>query len=292
MANTTTETLTVDGVVLNTYAKNIESLTGRLRTPPMRTGNIIVPGRHGSLRPATRLYGENVISLPMWVRGCDDDGLVPTTKRREFYKNVDALTQLFGYHKSRLDIRHTLPDGSVRQAFGEVLDVIDMSVDDAVNDPVGKFIVTLQMNEPFWQDISDVTQTITGTPGGTTSLANFAGATAPMDELVIRFTGPINNPTITAVYDSGVISSIYATYQANLASGAWVEFNTSTFEWTTGGGAAAFNYANWAHSGGGRLFTLFPGKSAGTPQIHWAGGGSPTGVTALKLTGRRKYLVG
>lgn len=293
VTNTTAEILTVDGVTLNTYAKNVSSLTGRLRTPGIRTANIVIPGRHGSLRPASRVYEDNVVTLPMWVRGCDDSGAVPTTKRTEFYKNIDALTQLFSYHKQRLDIRHTLPDGSVRQCFADVLETIDVaSSDGGLAEPLGLFNVTLQLNDPFWQGTADVTQQISGAPGGVTNLGNFVGATAPMDALVIRFTGPINNPIINAVYDNNVITSIYATYQDNIASGAWIEFDTANWTWTTGGGIGGFSYGKWAHSGQGRLFQLFPGLSAGVPQIYWSGGGSPTSTTKLNITGRRKYLVG
>ncbi len=291
MTNTTSETLTVDSVVLNTLAKNISSLTGRLRTPPLRTSNIVIPGRHGAMRPGTRLYAEGQITLPIWVRGCDDNGAVPTTKRRQFYKNVDELTQLFGYHKSTLNIRHTLPDSSVRECFAEVLDPIDFS-HDSNGDPYGLATVTLQLANPFWQDTADITQNISGAAAGTTALTSFAGATALMDDFVIRFTGPINNPTLTAVYDSVAIPTIFATYQDNFGSGQWLEFDCKNFTFNTGGGLGAFAYSKWQHSGGARLFTMFPGKSAGNPQVYWSGGGSMTGTTQLRMVGRRKYLVG
>src|SRR5687768_5894726 len=97
MTVTTSETLSVDGVVLNTLAKNIETLTGRLRTPPLRGSNLSIPSRHGALHTATKVYDENEIVLPMWVAGCDDDGEIPYfgSARKEFFKNLDELSNLF-----------------------------------------------------------------------------------------------------------------------------------------------------------------------------------------------------
>src|SRR3982751_4903714 len=97
MVVTTTETLTVNGVVLNTLANNIETLAGRLRVPSYRTENLIVPSKHGELWVPNKKFQTNTIPLPMWVLGCNDDGEIPSgsTARIEFYARVDELVTLF-----------------------------------------------------------------------------------------------------------------------------------------------------------------------------------------------------
>jgi len=121
----TTETLSVNGVVRNTLAYNIKSLTGRLKVPPLRTENVTVPGRHGSLRTRRKFYAEGEIVLPMWVRDCNEDEAEPS--RATFRENIDKLTKLFRPGSGMLELLHTLPDGSVRRALAECTEAIDFS---------------------------------------------------------------------------------------------------------------------------------------------------------------------
>lgn len=284
MANTTTETLSVNGVVLNTYAKNIESLTGRLRTPARRTSNVSVPGRHGAVRNPNRLFAENILTLPMWVIGCDDDGNIPagSTQRREFFKRIDELTALFLGSTGVLDIRHTLPDGSVRQCFGDVLDAIDFTSE--TSNPLGKFGVSLTLADPFWQDLTSTSQEVVAN-GGTVSFTSFQGGTAPMEDLTATVMGPWNNPKLT------------------FADGSWVLYS-DTFTSTQG---VIINSANWTVTGvGGKTVALNKLTSSANPTNRWMSipaapetslsvtlaGSSRTTATKLTLAGRRKYLVG
>lgn len=274
MANTTPEILTINGVVLNTYAKNIESLTGRLVSPPKRTGNITVPGRNGTVRTKFKKYDENVITLPMWLIGADDDGNIPggSTARREFFKRVDELTRLFGGED--LDIRHTLPDGSIRQCFGDVLDVIDMTTD-AFN-PTAKFGVSITLSEAFWQDLNIISQSLTANVSPL-NFTSFAGSTAPMDDLTIKFTGPWLNPVIT--FTDGT----WLALDLNIAAGATVTVNCAT--WFVSAPATLTQLRR--SSSGGRWASIPPGVIS----IITAGSNRTT-ATKLELEGRRKYLVG
>jgi hypothetical protein len=281
---TTEETLTVNGVVLNTYAKNIESLTGRLRTPGKRTSNVVVPGRHGSIRIPGKKFDENVLALPMWVIGADDNGKVPTntTARRQFYKNVDALTQLFHGADGPLDVRHKLPDGSVRQCFADVLDAIDFTMLGA--NPDAKFGVSLVVADAFWHDL-DPRVSEQPANGAEAQFPEFAGATAPMEDLIIGLLGPWTNPVLTFSDGSWVA------YDAQLLAGQGISINSG--EWTLAGvGGFQPELEKLRYGGTGSRWASVPPPPAGEALTISLTGGTRTADTRLSLEGRRKFLVG
>lgn len=283
---TTTEILTVNGVILNTLAKNVESLAGRLRVPAKRSQNIVVPGRHGTVRTKGKKYDQNVLALPMWVIGCKDDGSIPTntSERRLFFDNVDALSHLFSANgDTPLDIRHTLPDGSIRQCFGDVLDVIDFTTQSGET-PLGKFSVSIQVPAAFWQDLNEVTTGSLVASGASVNLAALAGATAPMEDLRVQLVGPWNNPRLT------------------FADGSWVQYSESF----TAGQGVLIDASNWTLSGVGGYVPALAKLTYSGMSSHWMclpptndvvptvslSGTARTGATAMTMTGRRKYLVG
>lgn len=282
MANTTAETLSVNGVVLNTLAKNIESLTGRLRTPGKRTTNVTVPGRHGTLRTAVKLFDENILALPMWVIGGDDDGKIPVgqTDRRLLFSNIDTLTRLFLGSQTVLDVRHTLPDASVRQCFGDVLDVIDFTTESA--DPMAKFGVSIVMADPFWYDLTTITQDVLPANGTTASFSSFGGATAPMDKLLFRLTGPWNSPILT--FSDGSWLAI----DVNIPAAATVTVDCST--WTLTSSGVTTILANLRRSTTTARWATVPPTSG--PLVVNLAGASRTTATALRVQGRRAFLVG
>lgn len=293
MTTTTAETLSVDGVVLNTLAKNVESLTGRLRVPQVRGSNPEVPGRHGSIFVRTKTYETGQIVLPMWVRGCDDDGAIPggSSARREFYKRVDELIALFTRRDGLLDVRHTLPDASVRQALCEVTDVVNLTSE--TPNPLGMVSVALDVPGVFWRDVSDVSHD-TGvgvTVPNTLSLTNFAGATAPMDELSYRFVGPITNPKVEAYRNSIPLGQpIWFQYGAVVPGGQSLIVDCAA--WTLSGtGGLTPNMAALTHAGASRWMVVQPGVQLAAPQVRLTGS-STTGATQLVITGRRKFLTG
>lgn len=279
LGTTTEEILSVNGVVLNTYAKNIESLTGRLRTPAKRTSNVVVPGRHGALRNTTPMFAENILTLPMWVIGCDDHGQLPagSTERIEFFQRIDELSNLFLTSAGPLDIRHTLPDGTIRQCFADVMDALDFTTESA--NPIGKFGVSLVLADPFWRDLTTTTQQLTAN-GSSLTFTDFAGSTAPMQDLVATIVGPWNNPRLT------------------FSDGSWVQYS-ETF--TTGQGVV-IDSANWSVTGISKTIALNKLTYSGNtsrwmsvppgPLTISLSGSSRTDSTKLTMAGRRKFLVG
>jgi Phage tail protein len=288
MTVTTTETLSVDGVVLNTLAYNIESTTGRLKTPPIRGDNVQVPSRHGSIFSSTKMYDEGSIVLPMWVRGCNPNGSIPYTssEREEFFKNIDMLTSLFSSKRRLLDLRHKLPDGSVRQAMVEVRDVIDFSNESY--SPMGKFSVILNMPEAFWKDVADVTSTNTiAVSGANLELDEFIGATAPMEDLSFTITGPVTNFKMSATENGVAISpELSFQYAGAIAATKSLTVNCATWALTAVGFSPV--YSNVTHKGSARYMVVMPDA---LPRIK-VEGTALTGASAVSVTGRRKFLIG
>jgi hypothetical protein len=276
MTVTTTDTFTVNGVVLNTLAFNITSLTGRWRTAARRGGNVEVPGRHGTLRVANKRYGVLEVVLSMWVLGADEDGMISDyqSSRETMYANLDKLTRLFG--SETLEVVHTLPDESQRQVVGEVMDRIDFTSEAGATRAT--FGVAIESWDAFWSDIDEVTASITDI--GNWSVDSFVGATAPMDDLEITFTGPCNNPRL----DSG---SSWIQYNEVLTAGQSITLNSAT--WTlTGAGGLVPDYTAVEHGGGIRWFELAPGDPTPEAVISQTTGGD----VEVSLHGRRKYMLG
>lgn len=288
MTLTTAETLTVDGVVLNTFAKNIETRSGRMHIPGLRTPNAVLPGRHGELWTKYKTYEPGTLTLSMWTLGCDDNGAIPggSTARREFIKNRDALLQLFSAQQSLRLIQQTMPDASVRQCYGEVLAAIDFST---FNETDARFGVDFNLPYTFWEDAtlqSDVTIALSGegvNGSGITAVPTWDGSNAPIEDLIIKIKGPAVNPKLIDVW-----SGHYFQYTGSLLSTDTLVVDSSA--WTAVIGATNV-IANMTVVGENpHMFALHP-RQAASPQLQLVSNGSwSAGTSSLKLTGRRKYL--
>lgn len=282
MTNTTTELLTVNGVNLKTLAKNVETLGATLQVPARRGDATPVAGRHGALGSTRNYYEPRTMPWPMWVQGTDDDGLVPVgqTRRTQFYKNLDTLTRLFA--QPSLDIRHTLPDNSIRQIFGKCVASIDFSTSGAT--PLGKYSVELLCLKPFFQDVNTTTQSFgIGGTNANLSLTNFDGATAPMAEMVFSFTGPMNNPKI-----QDPITGVWFQYNETFTAGKGITVDCATWG-ITGIGGYVVDYAKAVHAGSGSFYEVTP-PLTGPAAVTFTSTGGTGGTVAF--TGRRKFLVG
>lgn len=286
MTATTAETLSVNGVVLNTLAKNIESLTGRLHVAPLRTDNVAVPSRHGRLRTTAKFYDEGQIVLPMWVRGCDDDGSISEGERTQFFANVDALTNIFRPGSGLLEVLHTLPDGSIRRAWAECTDVIDFSMASG-NNPLGKFSVALRVPSVFWEDLNSRSVDLAPTQNG--FVTEFDGMTAPVDDAVITITGPAINCRVEAYYNGQPLENPSWVQYSEVDAGQSITIDSGS--WQLSGSGLTPNYANLTHGGGGRWFTMVPGTPSNPPEIKITAGGT-TETTKVTISARRKFLVG
>lgn len=290
MTVSTAETVTVDGFVLNTYAYNISTITGRLTTPDLRTKNVELPGRHGTLRVRNKKFQEGLYTLTMWVKGALPDGSVPTQKiaRRLFFENVDMLMQIFTRRTGLLNIQQVMSDGSVRQCHGEVLAVIDP--ESSAANPLAKFNVAFTLPYAFWEDLNTVTyNSATGlTTSQTLTLSPFIGATAPMEDLSFTVTGRVSQFKIQALENGAPLENdCWVQYNASIVSGATVTLTSSN--WGISGSGSP-TVANVSHSGSNFWLSLPPGWQNSAPQVQWTCT-NPDPHTALSVSGHRKYVV-
>ena len=282
----TTEKLTVNGVDLSIYCYPVTTYSGLLTSPRRKSGNLPVAGRHGTLRVPRKRYDEAQVVLPMTVAGATAAGLVPSgsTEQQEFYKRTDELLRLF--HAELVTLDHTLPDGSVRRAVGEVTDVMDFT-----RLPLGqaaRVSVALTVPGAFWSDLTAVTVgPVALTTGATASLTAFVGATAPMDDLVITF-GPGANPTLAQP-----LTGAFVAYDGVIASGRTLTVNTETWEVTgsiDAGGTWSPSITAVRFGPEAKFFWLTPPHDGSAPVVslaHTAGGSM-----AVTVSGKRRYLAG
>lgn len=152
MANTNLDYWDVDGVSLQTYAFNIETIGGdRLAPPPLIGENILIPGASRELW-VPKEVGSRVITLAMWVIGADEDGFAPTSgsAAAEFDKNFRKLRQLLWnpYRQVTLTKRFYV-DGVLKTASAKAQYVGGLNP--TMNGRArASFSVDLELNDPFF----------------------------------------------------------------------------------------------------------------------------------------------
>jgi len=278
---TTAETLSVNGVDLNTLAKNIDSLTGRLRAPSLRTSNLTLPGMNGELWVPNKKYSANIITLPMWVQGCDDDGNIPEggSARKEFFKRVNELVALFKT-PGLLDVRWTKADGLVRQCMAEATDVFDFTTD---TEGLARVGVVLTIPSAFWQDVGTTEQKFTGNLASG-SATNFIGGSAPIEDMIYELRGPWTNAEV--MFPDG------SYFRYNVAITSTQGLNVDVGEWElVGVGGLVPDYSKLVHDGEDSYWGALPAAPTAAPVIRMNGSARTT-ATSLTMRGRRKYLIG
>jgi hypothetical protein len=284
-----------DGIQLDSYAWNIETMTGRRTAPKPRVAEIEIPGRSGHVAEFDGTYDAGQIILRMWVLGCDEYGDVPSgsSARKEFDANVDMLCQIFaGNPRGTRVYQETMGDGSVRCADCYVSDVItpEMFGPNSAN-----FAIALTIPDSFKYENSDVTQSISSVmTAGTHALSSFAGATAPLNPIRCLVTGPITNPQIT---DDR--STRWIQYTGTVAAGDNWLFDTSTRVSRKGTGLTLASpdssgsdiLVSTTFNSRYRMLELAPGITSGVIVPHFTiTGSSTTGSTAFAIKARRKFL--
>ncbi|RTL65903.1 MAG: hypothetical protein EKK42_20370 [Pseudonocardiaceae bacterium] len=270
------ESLSVNGVQLDSRCYSLSDISGIMGSPARRGENIVIPGRDGELVRPNKRYDASDLVLKLSVSGSLADGSIPSGSdpEREFFKRRDELTSLF--NASTVVLVHTLPDGSQRQAVCEVRDVIPWERVKAA--PSADASVALRVVGAFWSDVTPVSQTFTVASGTSVNLTNFAGATAPMSDLVLTF-GAGNNPTLSQ-------GNRFFKYGAVISSGRQLQVNCADWSLGIGTGTAwSPNRAVIEYNPGPNYFTLDPSVSLSVSLVH-TGGGS----MSCTISGYRKYL--
>jgi hypothetical protein len=271
-----TETLTLNGVSLSSWAYLSPNVSGLFSTPERRGENVVVPGRHGAI-PTPKMFSENDLVLPLWINGAEDDGSIPggSTAAREWFARRDELLRIL--YADPLVLEFTRPDGTERSARVQVTGVLEF--DRLQMAPAAQVNIGLTVPSGFWYDSAAVTETITGATGTVETLSVFEGATAPMTDLTITF-GPCNNPQLL------LGSDIALTYNGVIGAGRQLVVDTANWSLSTGVGTPWTPvYANLVFTPGPRWFSLDPTIPLEVTFNHTGGGSA-----SVTITGKRAYL--
>lgn len=288
--------ITVDGTSLDELAWGVETKTRTI--PGVRSADVDVPGLNGTVASLNDDYGAGLLTLGMYVRGTDLTGVVPggSNSVREVRKNLDLLTFLFSKRHALIDVREDVAGLGVRQVFCKVEDTIEPKV---TAGSVARFTVVLLCPGVFSQDVEVSDWSQTSVVSDTVyEVANLQGASAPVADASILFTGPGNNPQITDVTTGGFIRL----NQVLTAGQQWrVNSNTWTSRLGTGLGVGSLDTAgtNVESStvygglpGKAPMLSLIPGyvDAALRVRVKVTGVGF-TSATALAVRARRKFLL-
>lgn len=157
MTNTIDEYWDVDGQSLHTHAWSIENVVRKV--PPRRGSNILVPGRPGA-QWVPKLADQDTMTLQMWVRGCDQDGVWASDPHGQMNDNIKFLKNLLwrSNHYFSITKRERRADGSflVATGYGEYVGGMDnfSAIDQNREVRACKFTVDLQRNYPYFYGAS------------------------------------------------------------------------------------------------------------------------------------------
>jgi len=176
----------IDGLPLSTWAYNIESIGGRQGIPTLAGDNYSVPYRAGevwrSKMPAARM-----LSLGMWVRSSDAEGVTPKTatgRRAQFNENLRQLKNMFYDREQLLTLTKNVRYLTGIQAYTTQVECVSNLEPQMAGPNFGKMVVDLKMTDPYW----------TTGPLTTSGTISFGGTTIvnPGDDFTHRMSIQIN----------------------------------------------------------------------------------------------------
>jgi hypothetical protein len=283
----TIELITADGVIHDLdecIAWGVDGIAGMLAVPEKRGRDLVIPQAHGELHLPGKKYAASNVVLRPWVRGVNANGTIPEagTGRLVFHQNLRQLLAWFSVDE-QVTLRLTLEDGTAREIVGEVIDAIAPDISGTDRDTVGRLSVALRCASPFWTDLEPVSQVVPA--GAPVTLTAFAGATAPMEDLLLEF-GPQNNPKLTQPS-----TEIFVQLNRVITAGQTITVDTTVWQVFGSAGVAGGLYEDLAYGGRGtsRWFALMPGPGGGTPVVELTNTGGAGG--SVTVTGRRKYKI-
>lgn len=225
MTDWTEETWSFGGTTLNNYAYGIEVVDEGL--PAKRGANRQVSYRHGQ-QWRQKWYEARRISLGMFVQDRDTSDVRPATdqlQRAQLNDNIQTLRQLFGTTRSQSTIvRKVRLGGGLTDltGLGEVVSLRTfLRNQDGFN--IYRFVVDIEMADPFWYGDSATQQSISAKDTPTT-ITNDGTVDASYATIVITGgTGNAVNPVLT-----NTDLTVSFTYNGTINNTDTVTFDTQT----------------------------------------------------------------
>jgi len=151
MTNTTPTYWSANGESLQTYAKNIETLGGRLKPPPFRGDDITIPYAPGQ-RWVPKTADSQVISLAMWVRGYNDDNSQPADVNQKFMDNWRALRSLLWNPEKQFALQKRFYVNGVLRSATALAQYESGLEPTMIGRGGAKFVVDLKLADPYFYD--------------------------------------------------------------------------------------------------------------------------------------------
>lgn len=277
--------LIADGFELDTVAHWVGLDSNRWSVPAAKGENVLVPGRHGSLYVADKTFSEGEFSLQMHVFG---DTLSDTRD------NIDKLLRIFTKRKSLIHFEHTMDNGDEIECYAECIGAFDITRSSAAL-PFAKMGVGFKIPEAFWQD--QLPRTWTGPTGLEASQAlrmeGFGGGSAPMDDAVYLFHGPIDEPELKAVATGAYVRladySLETGETWRIDAANWTSHvgPTANVNFDSGGTSVI---GNTVHGGSASFLDMPPHND--TDFVLEVGGINIGPAAYVEAHGRRKHMIG
>jgi hypothetical protein len=253
------------------WTSDVETRVGLMRVAAPRITSSPQPGAtHGELVGGRRKHLPAGFNLAVW---CGD------VTREAAEQRYEEVLRSVGQQWTPTDWRRTLADGTVRQAFGRLVNSI-------APEPIGsmgmRFGLEVMVHSGFWRDLAGTTDTTTGALPRTLALTSKARSTGPMADLVCTITGPVTNPQVLSL-DTGlgfIYSGVVAAGQTlTVDSGTWLVTGT-------GGLLPTVELLTWTHE---RYLEVPAAVVGSTPSVVFSGSGS-SGATSLSVQGTSCFL--
>lgn len=156
------EYMEVDGIPLQTYAMNVETVGGARRAPgKFRGENRKIPNRRGT-RFVKKVPDQRTLSLNMWVRGCDDDGNIPSgrTARALYEQNLDRLMNMMWRGEAQMRLTKRVFVGEALRAVDAMAEFNGGLEPSMIGRKAAKMTVDLLLADPYFYDRNYTTVTL------------------------------------------------------------------------------------------------------------------------------------
>jgi hypothetical protein len=265
----------VDGYELTDGAvRDVETRDGLYASAPVVGGNAVIPHRTGEVW-RRKVHGPGGFSLNLWLGDRTSRAAVEA-----LWDNLlRAVTPLH-----RLPKYERLTDaGEWRECYGEVVSALEPK---AIGQRGIRIGIEVRVPAGYWRSQTIYTH---ATAAGAAlpkalPLTDLAPSTAPMEQLISRVDGPINDPLVIDRTDG--VDGEWWLYTGNIPTGQWLIVDSGTYAMSGGGGFVP-DESRLTYNGP-RPLVVPAAKPGGVPAVELRGNNGGAG-TKLTVTGRRSY---
>lgn len=277
MTVTTEEYWEVDGVTLNTLAYNIETLSGRVNVPPLRGTDLTVAYRSGNLW-RQKTPGARTLTLGMWVRDSDVDGVAATTdqaRRAAYNDNLRTLQRLF-FKRTELVITKRIRTESgllTVSGLGQLSGQMELSPE-GYN--LGRLVIDFMMADPFFYGSLITSSNIV--TGASATVVNNIGDDYADRKILVEFHGGAGGLVNPQLVNNTTGATISLSAASVIIGDTWT-VDVENFNAYNNAAPTVTKIDKVVHSGARTFFNLAPGNNS----IVLTDDTATTGYAVVKL---------